>query len=129
MSQTITLLLGPPHIAIDKGIVGSEVRFSLYVRRKTAPSTFVPFDFTGYTLESHVKAHASDPDPPLAVATVTAPGVGGAGYMDVVIAASDTTTIGPTEVVGSIKMWPTGDEDAAKTLATFTLPLEYAATW
>lgn len=128
MTQTITLLLGPPNIDINRGIVGSEVRFSLYVRNKTAPATFVPFDFTGYTLQAHVKASVNDALP-IVVATVTAPGVGGAGFVDVVITAADTTTLGPSEFVGSVKVWPTGNTDAAKTLATFTLPLERAATW
>jgi len=123
------LNLAPAMCRISGGVVGSRVAFSLYVKYEDPdnPGTFLPFDFTGYTLLGYVKENVSQPNPD-ATLGLTAPGTRGAGYIDVLLTASETTALGKGKFYGSVKMWPTGDTDAALTIAELLLPLDKAAT-
>lgn len=126
--------LGPARVRIEGGIVGSRLAWSLYVKYPDPLSPdpenpdYLPFDFTGYTLLAEVKESVHGTA--LTEIDLTEPGTRGAGYIDCLLTATQTTALGHSKkgFDASLKGWPTGDPDAAVTFILMAIPLSHGAS-
>lgn len=124
--------VGPTQVELDEVVAGSALVFSFILEQEDPlnPCTYLPFDFTGYTLIGYVKKNVNV-DPEVAQLTLTVPGLLGAGWVDVFLGGDETTLLaadGKCTYHFSIKMYPTGDPDSGTTIMVGTFPVVRRAT-
>lgn len=129
----LKLNVGPTTAELDEVVSGSVLTFSLMLEQEDPlnPCTYLPFDFTGYTVIGYVKKNVNI-DPEDAQFTITVPGTNGAGWIDVLLDGPDTAslydTYGKCTFNFSIKIYPTGDPDNGTTILVGTFPVVRRAT-
>jgi hypothetical protein len=128
----LKLNVGPTHVELDEVIAGSVLLFSILLEQEDplVPCTYLPFDFSGYTVIGYVKRNvnlaAVD-----AYLNITVPGLNGAGWIDVRLDGDVTTSLaeaGKCTFNFSIKIFPIGDPTNGTTIVVGTFPIVRAAT-
>lgn len=128
----IKLNVGPTHVELDEVVAGSILAFSIMIEQEDPlnPCTYLPFDFTGYTVIGYIKKNVNI-DPELAQFNITVPGANGAGWIDVSLDGSVTAALaesGKCTFHFSLKVFPTGDPEAGTTIVVGEFPIVKRAT-
>lgn len=128
----LKLNVGPTHVELDEVVAGSILAFSIMLEQEDPlnPCTYLPFDFTNYTVIGYVKKNVNV-DPELAQLDITVPGANGAGWIDAALDGSVTAALaenGKCTFHFSIKIYPTGNPDGGTTIVVGEFPIVRRAT-
>jgi len=128
MAVTTTIPNAVPTLALEEGVIGSQIKIAAYFEQLVSenPNVFEPFDFTGMTLQADIKDKLKDE---LADAAFTCtPRALEPGWVDLYLGGDDTLLLLPKVYYASLKVWPTGEPTKGDTLVVITLPMKYLAT-
>jgi hypothetical protein len=128
MAVTTTIPNAVPTLALEEGVIGSQIKIAVYFERLVSenPNVFEPFDFTGMTLKAEIKDKVKEL-PADAEFTCT-PRVLEPGWVDLYLGGDVTSTLLAKTYFASLKVWPTGQASKGDTLVVITIPMKYAAT-
>lgn len=129
MAQTVVIPNGVPILKLEEIVIGSQFNFAVQFERRISenPDVFEPLDFTGMTLEAHIKDKPSKEVAPDAE-FVCVPRVTGDGWVDLILDGTATGLLEEHEYQSSLKVWPDGFAEKGDTLLVLILPMKFKAT-
>lgn len=127
MGDTLSVENAVPILHLEEVVIGSQFTFSIQFERLISenPDVFVPFDFTGMTLQSDLKLRPSRESTAAAQLVCTARDD---GWVDLYMDGEVSGALTEHPYQGSLKVWPTAHPEQGDTLVVLILPMKYLAT-